>query len=92
MRRAVILLIALPIVGCSHPEGTETAPPAPPVHAGSGGIAPLGSGAATGMTPMGGTESVDGAGMGGVGQSAKDAARRAAASSSTPGASDDPGN
>jgi hypothetical protein len=40
------------------------------------------SGVAGGMTPVAGAESVDGAGMGGVGSAAKDMARGAAAKAS----------
>lgn len=42
----------------------------------SGGVAPMASGAAGGMTPMSGTESVQGDGGGSVGMAAKDYAKR----------------
>ena len=46
------------------------------IHSGtSGGVAPIASGAAGGMTPMTGTDSVEGAGAGSVGQSAKNLAK-----------------
>lgn len=57
------------------PETTATAP-APES---GGGVAPMGSGAAGGVTPMGGTENLGGGSGGGVGNAAKDQARRAAA-------------
>jgi hypothetical protein len=41
----------------------------------NGGVAPMASGAAGGMTPMTGTDSVEGAGAGSLGQSAKNLAK-----------------
>lgn len=51
---------------------------------GGGGIAPMTSGAAGGLTPVSGTESVEGSGMGGLGSAAKDQARKAAAGAGAP--------
>jgi hypothetical protein len=82
------------LVGCQPVEptksGTATNEPAQstPVTAPSGGggtsVAPITSGAAGGLTPVTGAESVDGAGGGGMGQVAKDRARTAATNASTP--------
>jgi|GEM_PF-5934894 len=55
-----------------------------PSTGGGAGIAPMASGAATGMSPVSGSESVEGAGMGGLGDSAKSAARKAAAGAGAP--------
>lgn len=80
MRTLVALLALVVLVGCT-PKTTEeepvvaTDPPQPQ----SGGVAPMAGGAAGGMSPVSGGESVDGAGMGGIGNAAKDQARRAAA-------------
>ena len=82
------------LLGCQPAEptksGTATNEPAQstPVTTPSGGggtsVAPITSGAAGGLTPVTGAESVDGAGGGGIGQVAKDRARSAASSASTP--------
>ena len=42
---------------------------------GSGGVAPMASGAAGGLTPISGTDSVEGAGAGSVGAAAKQMAK-----------------
>ena len=55
--------------------------PAPPV--GGGGIAPMGTPALGGLTPVANSDSVGGAGMGGVGQAAKNQARKAVAGAAT---------
>ena len=89
MRTALAALLLLVAFGCqptepaeaakAEPAATPTAPaPTAAAPGGGGGIAPIGSGAAGGMTPVTGAESVRGAGMGGIGQAAKDQARRAA--------------
>lgn len=50
---------------------------------GSGGIAPMASPSAGGMTPVAGSDSVTGASGGGVQQAAKDQAKRVGAGSSS---------
>lgn len=82
----IIVFLSLFLVGCSsngdsNNTATSSAPlaandPAPPTT--TGGVAPMTSGAAGGMTPMTGTESVGGGGDG-VGQAAKKMAKDKAA-------------
>ncbi len=88
MRSTVALFVTVLLVGCgpkAEPVPAETAAPATAAASGSsGGVAPMASGVAGGMTPVSGGESVDGAGMGGVGSAAKDMARGAAAKASAP--------
>lgn len=88
MRRFLSFVLLAALAGCHQAPTQVTKPTAavqpPPPSSGGGGVAPIASGAATGLTPMAGSESVEGAGMGGIGQSAKDAARRAAGQSSAP--------
>lgn len=85
--RTILPLAALLLVAGCAPKNDSTDAGAPPTATpgataqggGSGNtVAPMGSGAAGGMTPMSGTDSVEGAGSG-VGSSAIDAAHRAAA-------------
>ena len=72
-------LLALFLIGCkpTEPEANaaptpDTSAPAPSAQAGAGaGVAPMASGAAGGMTPMSGTDSVQGAGGGGTSMAAK---------------------
>jgi len=86
-----LVLASALLVGCEPPKPAEpavpaeapgaTAPggtaPASTAQGSGGGVAPIGSGAMGGMTPMTGTENIQGGGSG-VGQAAKDQARRAA--------------
>ena len=68
----LLALLLLLLVGCKpKDEATEGS-------SASGGVAPTTSGAAGGMTPVTGSEGVEGAGSG-VNSSALDAAHRAAA-------------
>jgi hypothetical protein len=81
-------MLASILVGCgpkAEPVPAETAAPAAAAASGSGGgVAPIAGGAAGGLTPVSGGESVDGAGMGGAGNVAKDMARGAAAKAAAP--------
>ena len=89
MKKWLPLLVGVLAVGCApkpDPVDPVSGPPAKPsagagtqAAGGGGGIAPIGSGAATGMTPVTGAENVGGGGMGGVSQAAKNQARNAAA-------------
>ena len=87
MRRLPLLLLPLVLVGCkpkdepaaNAPDASSASTTAP----GAGGVAPIGGGAAGGLTPMSGTDSVEGSG-GGVNSAAMDAAHRAAAKASAP--------
>src|ERR1022692_3795365 len=86
MRCLVVCLPVLALCGCSPsvkpvkpaspPPMTAQRHPGPPV--GGGGIAPMGTPALGGLTPVGNSDSVEGAGGGGVGQAAKNQARKAA--------------
>jgi|GEM_PF-3892404 len=96
-------LVCSAALGCAPQPDAQTPArgPAPPVQANpaapglnspasgssSGGIAPIGPNAG-GITPVAGTDSVEGAGGGGVDQAAKNAAKKAA-SQSTPNLGDD---
>ena len=72
-------ILALSLVGCkpSEPDANsaptpEANTPAPSAEASGGtGVAPMESGAAGGMTPMAGTDSVQGAGGGSTSMAAK---------------------
>ena len=74
---ATVTIICL--VGCKPAEpdanaapAPGTSAPAPSAQAGAGaGVAPMASGAAGGMTPMAGTDSVQGAGGGSTSMAAK---------------------
>ncbi|CAN1496159.1 hypothetical protein MCEMSE15_00346 [Fimbriimonadaceae bacterium] len=81
-----LVLASALLVGCEPPKPAEPAvpaeapgstAPASTAQGSGGGVAPIGSGAMGGMTPMTGTENIQGGGSG-VGQAAKDQARRAA--------------
>ena len=77
MRPFLPLAVLILLAGCApKPAATET-PLGSTAPASGGGVAPMASGAAGGMTPMSGTDSVEGSGSG-VGSSAIDAAHRAA--------------
>ncbi len=101
MKALLALLVLVAVVGCKKDEPTPTAavsakPPGagvvPPVGGGNAGIAPLGSNVG-GMTPISGGESVEGAGMGGIGQVAKNKARGAGTVMASPKPpDDDPGS
>ena len=77
----LVLIVALSAVGCQptpdvngmNAEGQATVN-TPPQNEKAGGVAPM-AGGAGGMTPMSGTDSVGGAGGGGVGQAAKQMAK-----------------
>ncbi len=71
--RKLFALSLLLAVGCTPKTDSSSSTPTA-----SGGVAPMGSGAAGGMTPVAGSESVEGSGSG-VNQSAMGAAKRAAA-------------
>ncbi|MEI7576142.1 MAG: hypothetical protein WCK51_04555 [Armatimonadota bacterium] len=71
-------LAVFALAGCKPPEPEVNAPPspdantpAPTAQAGGGGVAPMASGAAGGMTPISGTDSVQGAGGGSTSMAAK---------------------
>ena len=76
MRTILALAALLTIAGCAKKDESADAT-TPTATAQSGGVAPMTGGAAGGMTPVSGSESVEGAGSG-VGSSAIDAAHRAA--------------
>jgi len=85
MKRLLAGMCLTTLGGCA-PKALPPAKPVPspnavaaPAPAGGGGIAPMATPAAGGLTPVANSDSVEGAGMGGVGQVAKDQARRAAA-------------
>lgn len=85
MRSAFLVFIACALlVGCKQPDPTAQKDPAPGATAGgksgSDDIAPLGAGAGA-MTPVAGGENLGGTTGGGVGQMAKNQARKAAANS-----------
>ncbi|MHB8636697.1 MAG: hypothetical protein ACYC96_09520 [Fimbriimonadaceae bacterium] len=89
MKYLVVALAAATVLGCKpsvepptpgKPPAFSAKKPGPPV--GGAGIAPLGTPAVGGLTPVANSDSVAGAGMGGVGQAAKNQARKAAASTS----------
>ncbi len=65
----------------SNPASSQASPGTSARRA--GGVAPIGSGAAGGLSPVQNTESVTGAGGGGVNQAAKEQATRAASNSSS---------
>jgi hypothetical protein len=86
MKLLVASFTILAVAGCaapSEPAKPATPPiaakkgPTPPV--GGAGIAPMGTPAVGGLTPVANSDSVEGAGGGGVSQAAKMQARRAAA-------------
>lgn len=73
-------LLGVLLVGCKPAEPESNVAPAPDANtpaptaqapAGGGGVAPMASGAAGGMTPMSGTDSVQGAGGGSTSMAAK---------------------
>lgn len=93
MRSLLALTVLALLAGCA-PKSEDASPSSAPANnaattsptaqttPGGGGVAPMTSGAAGGMTPMAGTDSVEGSGMGGLGSAAKDMARGAAAKAS----------
>jgi hypothetical protein len=102
MKRLLVLPVALLIAGCNKAASTaeNPTPPAAPITSPSaqagggssaGSVAPIGSPMAGGITPMAGTDSVEGSGMGGIGQSAKNAARKAAGAESAPAGTSETG-
>jgi hypothetical protein len=85
MRSLFALLSLSALIGCASVPGPASgagsqskAEPEASAPAGSGGVAPMAGGAAGGLSPVTGGESVDGAGMGSMGNVAKDRARAAA--------------
>ncbi|MBS1702283.1 MAG: hypothetical protein JST12_11525 [Armatimonadetes bacterium] len=91
MSKVILLsLFAIALIGCKSGGGdtntnnsTVTTPPPTTNSAstqtgagGAGGVAPMTSGAAGGMTPMSGTDSVQGSGGGSVAMGAKGFAKR----------------
>jgi hypothetical protein len=87
MRYVLAFFVLVAAIGCSPQEPVAEEPQTEPTAAApsASAPAPIGSGAATGLTPMTGTENVGGGGMGGVGQAAKDRARDVAGSASQRG-------
>ena len=81
MRSLLPLIAVLLIVGCApKPADDATATPSA-----DGGVAPMATtGAAGGLAPVTGAENVGGGTGGGVGQAAKDMARRAAGAPTAP--------
>jgi hypothetical protein len=86
MRTLLCALILACMIGCKPGDDANaannaaepTAGAAPletPAGGGGGGVAPIGSGAAAGMTPMAGTESVQGSGGGSTAMAAKELAK-----------------
>ena len=87
MKKALIILfLSICLIGCKPGGDTNGNGPSDPVNKApatstapapghGGGVAPMASGAAGGMTPMSGTDSVEGSGGGGVGQAAKKMAK-----------------
>jgi hypothetical protein len=81
----MLIVVALCLIGCksgddaNNTSATSSVTSAnatpPPGRSGSGGVAPMASGVASGMTPMSGTDSVEGVGGGGVGSAAKQMAK-----------------
>jgi hypothetical protein len=77
----LISALALMVVGCAPKEPATSEPattpaadanaPAPTAQASGTAVAPMASGAAGGMTPMSGTDSVQGAGGGSTSMAAK---------------------
>ncbi len=88
---SVIFASSLLLGGCVKNAPAPEAPPSEPAAqntptpsgGGGGGITPMSPGVG-GISPVAGTESVQGAGGGGVGIAAKDAAKRAAAGAGSP--------
>lgn len=91
--RPIALAAVLVICGCQKPQPSDPAPVTGQPTAqqsgtpGGGGVAPIGSGAAGGLTPVTGAENVGGSGMGGVGSAAKGMAQRAAGAAGSAGVS-----
>jgi uncharacterized protein GlcG (DUF336 family) len=90
MKKAIYLIlgVALSLAACQKPaeEPAAAANPEPTVQTNpqsGGGTGPI-SPAAGGVSPVTNPQSVEGAGMGGVGQAAKDRARDVAGSASAP--------
>ena len=91
MKTLPLLALGLLAFGCAPKteDATSNTPAPTPTAANEGGVAPMASGAAGGMTPVSGAESVDGAGGGGVGSAAKEMARRAAGTPTAPAVPND---
>jgi hypothetical protein len=80
--KLALLTLVIVITGCT-PKPDESAAAKPTVNPTQtqAGIAPIGSGAAGGITPVTGSETLEG-GMGGIGQAMKDKARGTASTES----------
>ncbi|MEZ0326294.1 MAG: hypothetical protein ACAH95_10340 [Fimbriimonas sp.] len=79
--RKLFPLLAIVLVGCQQevqPDGLEenVVPPKPTAQK---GVAPIGSGAVGGLSPVSGSENLGGGTGGGIASAAKDRARGAAA-------------
>jgi hypothetical protein len=82
LMRKLLPFTLLFMVGCSPKEDAPPPPdPTKPttMNSPSGGIAPIGSGAAAGLTPVSGTENLGGGTGGGIASAAKGQAMSAAA-------------
>jgi hypothetical protein len=96
MKCLVVCVSVFVLSGCNSPTQPAQSPPPPVVskklQTDGGGIAPMATPEAGGLTPVANSDSVEGAGMGGVGQSAKVQARKAAEESNTTQGSTDQEN
>lgn len=89
MKRLAYIALILAAFGCKKtetpaPTAATTQQTSAENGVGRGGVAPIGSGAVGGISPVSGGESIEGAGMGGIGQAAKSQAMKAAAGASAP--------
>jgi hypothetical protein len=79
MKVLLSVFVLVCVLGCQTKAGEESTnqpvSQTSPVEKAEG-VAPMASGAASGLSPVSGSESVQGAGGGGVGSAAKDMARR----------------
>jgi hypothetical protein len=98
MRSIIALLLLSALIGCAwEPSpaagaGSQSkANPEASAPAGAGSVEPMVGGAAGGLSPVTGGESVDGAGMGSMGNVAKDRARAAASSPAAPAPTEENG-
>ncbi len=83
---ALLLVASLALVACQKPAeepAAATPEPAAPTATEPGGTGPI-SPAAGGVSPVTNPQAVEGSGMGGVGQAAKDRARSVAGSAGAP--------